>query len=386
VSAGGGNDVLLGGAGRDYFYFDADQLDKGDVVMGNGGDDTILIRAPGTITAGDMTHVNGIEDFRLVTGGISLAFDDVVAAKNARTIGITGSDGNDTVDASAVTLVWRSFNIAAGAGNDVLKGGAAMDSLHFDIANLDARDTVAGGTGYDALYLTGSGTLDAAALSHVSGIEKIMLLGGAAHLTLGDTIIDAGEPKLYVYGGGGDDVFDAAALTHALVATGGAGDDTIIAGSGGATISGGAGADTIVAGAGVDVIAWDAGDLGQTFDTITGFAAGQDQLQFAASTFHVNGSAFDTVADGGFGTDLADVDLLRTSTGIANADDLLAKLSAGNGTAGQGLFVLAGGGGNGDLMLYYADDASGHGHAYAVADFGAGLASGHLGLGDFVFS
>ncbi|MCB1432630.1 MAG: hypothetical protein KDK75_09270, partial [Alphaproteobacteria bacterium] len=107
------DDNFIGSDGvKDRFRFHPLDLQPGDVLVGGDGSvfDELILTTVGTVTAAMLSGVSGIERISLNTGGISLTLGDAVVAANS-TMGslfIRGSDGTDTIDATA-----------AGAGHDV---------------------------------------------------------------------------------------------------------------------------------------------------------------------------------------------------------------------------------------------------------------------------
>ncbi|MDD5405769.1 MAG: Ig-like domain-containing protein, partial [Sulfurovaceae bacterium] len=157
---------------------------------------------------------------------------------------IEGTSANDTLDSSASTSDMRIYGyegndtIYGGSGNDLIRGGAGNDTLNGGDGNdvlIDGNgadtfvggagdDTIVisdtssfvsinGGTGVDALYLSGSGmTLNLAGISGTTmvSIEKIDLTGtGDNHLVVSYTdLLNLSESSdiLYVTGNSGDTV------------------------------------------------------------------------------------------------------------------------------------------------------------------------------------
>lgn len=143
VTAGSGNDYMMGGFGDDTL-----EGGKGsDSLFGNDGDD-ILTGGNGT----DLLH-----------GGVG---DDT----------INGDAGNDTIYGEA-----GSDLISGGKGDDVVDGGKGDDTLNGDAGD----DTMWGGTGDDDLY--GS-----------DGDDWLFGSTGADRL-------DGGKGNDVLYGGEGDD-------------------------------------------------------------------------------------------------------------------------------------------------------------------------------------
>jgi Ca2+-binding RTX toxin-like protein len=334
IEAGGGTDVVYGGAQDDY-------------ILGGDGDDTVLDGGGGNDfiygQAGNDSMVGGFGDDRMY-GDIG---NDTMS----------GDAGNDTLD--------------GGVGNDLLTGGDGSDSL----AGGTGNDSLAGGDGNDTLFgQDGADTLD----------------GGAGNDTAwggnGDDTIGGGIGDDSIYGGDGNDNL-----------LGGDGNDWIAGDSGNDTIGGGIGADNLQGGDGNDAIdGGDNNDSlfgGSGIDTLSGGLA-DDQLFGEAGDDVLNGGDGADTLKGGDGVDLLDGgagnDQLYGDAGNDSltggaGDDALAggdgsdTLWGGDGAdwieGGAGMDVLYGGAGNDTFNI----DAFGQGLAglplnpvEVIKDFQAG--------------
>ena len=183
VFAGEGDNVLIGGSGRDHF--DAGSGD--DVMLGNGGDDTLIGR-----------------------GGVDL---------------IDGGEGNDLI---------RLFR-----PEGIIEGGAGDDALHI------AADHVMGAIDFDAMAgmmgpsLVFRGIESFQVVTNLYEQNDDTLRGGAGNDVLtsnyGDDLID---------GRAGDDDIRGGAGADRLI--GGAGNDQIWGGRGADYLIGGVDADTFI--------------------------------------------------------------------------------------------------------------------------------------------
>ena len=192
LNGAAGADRMIGGDGSDLYYVDnaGDIVSETNAVTATGGIDTVY----SSISAYTLT--DNVENLRLLATGVANG---------------TGNSLNNVID--------------AGAGNNVLNGGAGIDTASYAYAtaavtaNLGLTTAQAtGGSGSDTLLnfenLTGSNfhdklTGNALANTLTGGAGNDTLTGGAGNDLL---IGGAGLDKLY--GGTGADKFDFNALSE----------------------------------------------------------------------------------------------------------------------------------------------------------------------------
>ena len=364
--ADAGDDTLRGGAGADVFRFTAAGLTAADTVTGGAGNavDTLQFTSAGTVAAAALAGVSGIEQV-VVAAGVDLSLSDAFVASSASgLVTVLGSSGNDRVDASAVASAGARIDVNAGAGNDTFIGGAGGDVFRFGAPNLTGADTVTGGAGSDTLVFTTAGTITAAQLAGVSGIERIQLANGTNSVVLSAALPASAEAQLLrVLGGSGDDTINgaAAAAGTRLDLFAGAGSDTLLGGAGDDAfrfaidaltsndqVAGGDGTDTLlVTGAGTldftQVLTISGIERVQVDDNAHTIVLSNDLVQAA-------GNQRLTVI-GGAGADTVNVALV-TSGGAAvildTGDGADVVLDSGTAFGGDGAAVLSGTLGAGD--------------------------------------
>lgn len=240
LTLGGGDDSITGGAGSDFLRVATADLGAADTIAGGGGTlDSLVFTDAGTVTAGAFANVTGIEQLRLSAGANSIALSDaLVGGATGRLLKIAGSNGNDTIDGSAVTTAQHRLDVTLGSGDDSITGGAGADFFEVAASDLGAGDTIAGGgSTNDTLILTTAGTLASSAFAHVTAIEQLKLAGGGNTVALAAAMVATASGGVFrVLGGDGNDSVDASAVT-----TGGV---DFSAGSGADSLTGGDGADT----------------------------------------------------------------------------------------------------------------------------------------------
>jgi Ca2+-binding RTX toxin-like protein len=346
ILAGGGTDAITGGAGNDIIRFSIAALDGADAVRGGAGTDQLILSGGGAMTAAKLAGVREMETVLLANGGITLTLDNAFSLRNAATLTVYGATGNDVVDATGITDAGRGVLVIADAGDDTLRGGAGADVFRFAAGALTAADTVTGGAGgaTDTLQFTSAGTVAAAALAGVTGIEQVVVAAGV-DLSLSDAFVasSANGGLVTVLGSSGNDRVDAGAVASAgarIDVNAGAGDDTFVGGAGNDVFRFGApnltSADTVAGGAGNDTLTLTAAGVA-TLGNISGIeqlvlgASGITAVLTAAvsagnGALAVTGSAGNDVLDG---TALTAATPLTFATGLGN--DTL-RGGAGNDT------------------------------------------------------
>ena len=296
LDGGSGNDYLSAGAGDDTYVWGTGY---GNDTVGQeaGGNDTINFGALNStdvefalssyqydpsghyaggiivrnINTGETIRINDwftndsykLENFQFADTTLSAAAVETMAFAN----GVTGSDGDDTINASYDfdTTVYGK------GGNDYITVENAVRTVYGG----DGNDTVYGGIGNDTLY---------------GGAGDDNLYGN-----LGDNIISGDEGNDYItvygtgnntlYGGMGNDTLSGSAGNDLLV--GGVGDDSLL---------GGDGDDTYVftTGMGNDIISDSSGN-----DTINFSTLNSTDVQFSISPYQGDNGIIATVINTG---------------------------------------------------------------------------------------
>ncbi|MCC6920587.1 MAG: hypothetical protein IT548_15425 [Alphaproteobacteria bacterium] len=319
ITLGGGDDSVTGGAGSDYFSVAVAELSAADRIDGRAGAiDMLVLTTAGTVAAGQLGGVTGIEQIRLAAGNSSLTLSNAVVASASGAVLKVLSGGSDVIDGSGVTSASSRLDLSLGGGDDSVSGGAGSDFFRVTTSDLSSADTISGGGGtLDSLVFTDAGTVAATAFAQVTGIEHLRLAAGANRIALSDSLVGGATGRLLkVAGCSGNDTVDGSAVTtaqHRLDVTLGGGDDSI---------TGGAGADFFEVAA---------SDLASG-DTIDGGGSASDTLVLLTAG---------TLAAGAFAhiTGLEQLKLANGSNTIALAAALVAAASGGT-------FRVLGGNGN----------------------------------------
>jgi Ca2+-binding RTX toxin-like protein len=356
--AGAGQDVLLGSNRGNSFYFKAADL-AGDTVSGGDGSDRLVLTSGGALAADALAGLSQVETIDLAAGGnaITLLDANFTGVEYGR-ITVRGTkSGSDVVDASGLSSA-HPVLIIAGAGRDVLRGGAGGDKFFFKAADL-AGDTVSGGEGSDTLVFSGRGALAADALAGLSHVETIALARGGNAITLLDAnFIGVSDGRITVHSTRvGNDVVDASGLSSAH----------------GITVLSGAKRDILRGGGGRDFFSFDAADMaggtvsgGGNVDTLllvgrgalaAGALAGLSQVE--TIVLAPGGNAI-TMLDANF-TGVSSGRIIvrgkRSGNDVVDASGLTGTRSVDVNTR-AGLDVLRGGAGN-DIFRFKAADLAG---------------------------
>ncbi|WP_031252170.1 calcium-binding protein, partial [Mesorhizobium sp. LNHC209A00] len=241
INGGAGADTMVGGTGNDIYVVD----NTGDIVDETGGDGTDLVRSSIAFNLSDAVHVIGSVENLTLTGTGNLA-----GTGNALANVITGNTGNNTLaglggadaligDAGTDTASYAAsaagVNVSLTTG--VAHGGDAEGDTFSSIEGLlgsAQNDTLEGDGGNNVL--NGGAGIDTLSYEHAAAAITVSLATTAAQNTIGagsDTI-SAFENLI------GSDFGDTlTGSTAANVISGLGGDDLI---------NGGAGADTMVGG------------------------------------------------------------------------------------------------------------------------------------------
>ncbi|MGH6871065.1 MAG: beta strand repeat-containing protein, partial [Rhizomicrobium sp.] len=273
----GGNDKGTGGAGGVSTFIMGAALDGNDTL--NGGTGGGIVQLAGIYTGGaaltstaNLTHikeidlaagssyaitlsaatVSGISAFTLNAGtlgaGDAISFDGSAAGSTPMTL--SGGAGNDTLRSGSGMA---GFDLTKG-GDDTATGGAGADTFTMG-AQLSAGDALNGGGGSDTVVLSGTYSQTLAA-GNFSSIETLRVSAGANYsLTTVDANVASGATLTVdasALAAANGLTFNGAAESNGHFAfTGGAGNDTLTAGTLGASfdLSKG-GSDTATGGAG----------------------------------------------------------------------------------------------------------------------------------------
>ncbi|WP_137920036.1 peroxidase family protein [Hydrogenophaga sp. 2FB] len=410
IDAGAGNDIVVGGLGNDTLNGGAGN----DTLAGSEGDDIFnYLIGDGTDTmdggvGNDRVNIRGTaaaNSLAVLLAGTAIAAFAGSQATNVEAITLDMDAGADTLNYGATTTaltinlgtglatgfesVANVENVTGGAGNDLMTGSAAANTLNggggndtfFAVAG-DGNDSYLGGAGIDTLDLsatTAGATVTATAASSadigsdtLNSIEVILGSQGDDNITgnAGANIIDGQGGNDVINAGAGDDVVLGGAGNDTINGEGGS--DTVIGGIGNDTATGGAGNDTFFAMVGDGDDSYTGGAGADTYN-LAGTAAGATVTDVSASSAEIGNDLLATIENviGSQGDDSIVFDTgANVVDGQAGADFLSTGAGADRLTGGAGNDTMAGGAGN-DVFVF----AAGFGND-TILDFDATPAGG----------
>ena len=292
-TAGAGKNNFTGGKDKDTFIFTFANFDANDKV--DGGDDIDTLQFTDAVTVTTTAQAKIIND----------------AAKLIEVLSLNSG----TVDVASITAA-KDYEIGRGAAANVTVIGAT-DSNKFTVLSNNSTINFSGAPQKIELTLKGAGVTNLTLQSTKGTADPVPAntvtqLKADANLNLTitgdrDLVLAAPTPSQ-------NSVFtiNANAFTGKLTATGGAGNDTLSGSAGNDTLNGGAGNDALNGGLGNDTLNGDAGN-----DTLTG-GAGNDTLNGDAGNDSLNGGLGTDTLTGGAGKDI----FVYTNANHSNRDTL----------------------------------------------------------------
>jgi Ca2+-binding RTX toxin-like protein len=278
ISDGGGNDILIGGAGADEI-----RLSLGtDTAKGGGGDDDIDANLG--LTAADRVDGGAGHDklslwsaTDITLGGATATDIEEIYVESGHDFSFVVKDG--LLDAGE-TLTVNGYYLES--GDTLFINGALETNGKFDVQGGSGADTIHGSHQDDALASNGGADL-------LSGREGADTLNGGA----GADTLNGGAGFDTLLGGEGNDVLIGDLGDDNL--SGGLGTDVINGGEGNDRLAGGTGLDKLTGGAGSDVFIF------QSIADSTVPASARDQIMDfgATSGDMIDVSGIDAILSGG---------------------------------------------------------------------------------------
>ena len=233
VTGGQGNDVADLGDGNDTFVWNPG--DGSDIVEGGAGTDTLVFNGSNADENMDISANGGRVRLARDVGAIVM---DLNSVEKIQLNAVGGADNITVNDLTGTGVTQVAIDLGAMPG--AVGGDGAADTV-----------TVNGTQGDDAISVVKSGT-------------SLLVKGLAEQVTIAN--FEAND-TLVINGLGGADTIDASSITAGqvkLTLNGGDGDDFIVGSQGDDLVNGGRGNDTALLGAGNDTFVWNPGDGSDT--------------------------------------------------------------------------------------------------------------------------
>jgi Ca2+-binding RTX toxin-like protein len=350
LNGGAGADTMVGGTGNDTYTVD----NTLDVIIENPGEGTDLVLAAATYTL-----PANVENLTLTgataINGTGNALGNVITGNSGNNI-LAGLGGADTIDGGAGldTVTYAAspsaVNISLAAGT--ASGGDADGDVLVNIENVTGSnfdDTIEGDGGNNVL--SGGAGIDTLTYAHATAGVSISLALGTAQNT-GGAGIDTVSLFENLTGSAFNDTLIGSSGANVL--TGGTGDDSLNGGAGADTMVGGAGDDTYVVDNALDVIVENPGegtDLVLAAASYTLSANIENLTLTGTAAINGTGNAANNVITGNSGNNiLAGLGGADTLTGGGGLDTASYAASPSGVTILLATGVVTGGDATGDVL------------------------------------
>lgn len=331
-------ETLTGSASDDTFVFATGTAQAGDVVVGNGGADTIELGALDETIDLSVVDIGSVQSIVQPGSGSS----DTVTISAAQFGGLTNIDLGHGLDTDVLNVnVTGSVDISGGTNPNLtsidvinVNGTSGFEALTLNGDQLDqllgsASTTINLGDGFDTIVLTSTSTLlNGLADANLIGVDKFSTFGasGAVNLSLANQsegfVITSGTFGDVLTGSSGDDIYVLGVDDSRDVLDGGAGKDSI-------DYSGYTASLTVTLSGVTPAVVYGSGTSSETSDTIadienfTGGAGDDAVTGDGLANILAGGRGNDTLSGGG-GNDVLDGgagnDIIHGGTGIDSVD------------------------------------------------------------------
>ena len=258
ITGGPGSDVLFGGAGNDLFIWNPG--DGSDVIEGQAGFDTLQFNGS---NASENISISANGERATLFRDVGSITQDLDGVERIQVAALGGADNIVVNNLAGTDVKQVAIDLAGVPGTGI--GDGQPDTV-----------TVNGTAGKNHISIASSGTSVV-----VTGLSAQVMIDGA----------EAGNDTLVINGLGGNDTIDASALNAGQIKLridggngndhiiGSRGDDVLIGGAGDDVVTGGAGNDVAFLGDGNDRFIWNPGDGSDIVEGQAGF----DTLEFNGS-------------------------------------------------------------------------------------------------------
>jgi Ca2+-binding RTX toxin-like protein len=239
ITGGRGSDTAVLGAGDDKFVWNPG--DGSDTVDGQDGFDTLVFNGANISETFNISAKGNRASLTRDVGGVTM---DLGTMERIEIAALGGADNFVVGDLSKTGVQQVAIDLSATPGSGV--GDGAADSVTVNGTSAANQITVAGTGG--SVSVTGLSAQ--VALTGTEGANDSLVVNGqGGNDTINAAALAAGQIKLTIDGGSGNDTI-----------LGSAGNDILIGGDGNDFVDGNQGSDTAFLGAGNDTFQWDPGD------------------------------------------------------------------------------------------------------------------------------
>jgi Ca2+-binding RTX toxin-like protein len=380
LNGGSGADTMIGGIGDDTYVVD----NSGDVVVENPGEGTDTVMASATYTLGA-----NVENLTLTgssaINGTGNAANNVITGNSGNNI-LAGLGGADTINGGGgvdtVTYAASPAGVNISLAMHTASGGDAEGDVLQNISNITGSagdDTIEGDSGNNVL--SGGAGIDTLTYANATAGVNVSLAIGTAQNTGG-----AGTDTISLFenltGSAFNDTLTGSSASNLL--TGGAGDDSLNGGSGADTMVGGTGDDTYVVDSAADVIIENPGEGTDTVMSSTTYTLGanlENLTLTGTSAINGTGNAANNVITGNSGNNiLAGLGGADTINGGGGVDTVTYAASPAGVNISLAAHTASGGDADGDVLQDIANITGSSGDDTIEGDAGNNVLTGGNGI------
>jgi hypothetical protein len=324
-----------------------------DTLTGGSGTNTLTLTTAGILNLG---RVSKFATINLAVGNSTVTVTDKTLSGGAVTIS-DGAGGNNSISAVGDTAAskTKTLNYITGSGTDSFTGGFEIDKIVAASTTLNASDSINGGSGTNALMLSGGGTFDLDALAALTKIQTVNASEGQAAgggVPNGVQVVDlrAGLNLTVNVASGTPNHLDANPET--ITINGAANNDVINLGNGTDTVVIGGTGETVNAGNGTALVSATAAFAGALVNGGSGPTSGPTTLKITTggtATLNAHDSHLTVNLTSATNLTLNKMSFI-TAVGSNWGDTISALASGQTLTGGGGLDTLKGFSGFGDVF------------------------------------
>lgn len=348
------SDLIDGGTGYDVLDISAGAFETGAAPILNNVEQINNANVAASQPVLDLSRVSDVQQIwtDFTDAGSATAYAKYENGSLDTVFGIRGATGINQaidIDFTAAELDGDSTLNLALADNDydtnfgVAGSLDGIENIVIDVAEGNEGRLFFGANGdnLETLTVTGDGDVSIAGSSTSYASDPT----GGTGLTFFDASTTTGEVSFVsgaltedytATGGSGDNTLDFSAALSDGTISGGAGDDVLIGGAGDDILNGGAGADTMTGGGGDNLFVIEGGITAGSFDIITDFLVGDNNIQFVGG---VAGTEDNFVIVDGVSTSFSEA--LQAANLALEGDIVYSAVKYNEGDGNEGTYLFA---------------------------------------------